>query len=351
MHAAFDGEPDRRRRRRVHVRLPVPGGSLPCAGVTVVGVYPTHRRRGALAGDDGRATRDVHERGEPIAALWASEETIYGRFGYGIASWGAEMKLPRNWNAFAQPLERAGQVRFVSAEEASSCSRRSGTAAASSAGVPSRSRRRGGRCACSASAGGEVERRAVRRARARRRVEAYAIYAAPFRGRSRGASSTSRRRRATPQATAEIWRYLSNRLDGDDRGRPAPARPPALPPARNPRRARFRAATRCGCGSSTSARRCRDGSTRATADRLRGARRGVPVERGALGARRRPRRADGGRCGHRARRRRPRLGVPRRGLLRGAADAFALEELQPGAVERADALFAWRPLPWCPEIF
>jgi len=23
----------------------------------------------------------------------------------------------------------------------------------------------------------------------------------------------------------------------------------------------------------------------------------------------------------------------------------------PGAVGRADALFGWRPLPWCPEIF
>jgi predicted acetyltransferase len=32
-------------------------------------------------------------------------------------------------------------------------------------------------------------------------------------------------------------------------------------------------------------------------------------------------------------------------------DALRLEELQPGAVERADAVFAWRPLPWCPEIF
>ena len=32
-------------------------------------------------------------------------------------------------------------------------------------------------------------------------------------------------------------------------------------------------------------------------------------------------------------------------------DALRVEELQPGAVERADALFAWRPLPWCPEIF
>jgi predicted acetyltransferase len=32
-------------------------------------------------------------------------------------------------------------------------------------------------------------------------------------------------------------------------------------------------------------------------------------------------------------------------------DALRLEELAEGAVARADALFAWRPLPWCPEIF
>jgi len=32
---------------------------------------------------------DVRERGEPIAALWASEETIYGRFGYGLAPLGS----------------------------------------------------------------------------------------------------------------------------------------------------------------------------------------------------------------------------------------------------------------------
>jgi hypothetical protein len=32
-------------------------------------------------------------------------------------------------------------------------------------------------------------------------------------------------------------------------------------------------------------------------------------------------------------------------------DAFRLEELAAGAIARADALFGWRPLPWCPEIF
>jgi predicted acetyltransferase len=32
-------------------------------------------------------------------------------------------------------------------------------------------------------------------------------------------------------------------------------------------------------------------------------------------------------------------------------DALRLEEKVEGAVARADALFGWRPLPWCPEIF
>src|SRR5438309_4792368 len=96
----------------------VPGGSLPCAGVTVVGVYPTHRRRGILRAMMRAQLDDVHARGEPIAALWASEETIYGRFGYGLASWCGEINLPREWSSFARPLERRGQVRFVTADEA-----------------------------------------------------------------------------------------------------------------------------------------------------------------------------------------------------------------------------------------
>jgi predicted acetyltransferase len=98
--------------------LSVPGGVLPCGGVTVVGVYPTHRRRGALRAMMDTQLRDMHDRGEPIAALWASEETIYGRFGYGLAAWAGEVHLPREWNAYARPFERLGQVRFVSPEEA-----------------------------------------------------------------------------------------------------------------------------------------------------------------------------------------------------------------------------------------
>jgi predicted acetyltransferase len=98
--------------------MTVPGGDLPTAGVTVVGVYPTHRRRGVLRSMMRAQLDDVHERGEPIAALWASEETIYGRFGYGIASFSGEIKLAREYSAFDQAFDPQGTVRLVEAAEA-----------------------------------------------------------------------------------------------------------------------------------------------------------------------------------------------------------------------------------------
>jgi predicted acetyltransferase len=64
----------------------VPGAVVPCAAVTAVGVVPTHRRRGLLTSMMRRQLEDVRARGEAVAALWASEGAIYGRFGYGIAA-------------------------------------------------------------------------------------------------------------------------------------------------------------------------------------------------------------------------------------------------------------------------
>ena len=50
--------------------LSIPGGALPCAGVTVVGVHPTHRRQGILGRMMRAQLAEVRERGEPIAAPW-----------------------------------------------------------------------------------------------------------------------------------------------------------------------------------------------------------------------------------------------------------------------------------------
>jgi len=97
--------------------LSVPGGDVPTAGVSVVGVYPTHRRRGVLRSLMRAQLDDAHERGEPLAALWASEETIYGRFGYGLAAFCGEIKLAHEYTSFAQPFEPEGTIRFLEPDE------------------------------------------------------------------------------------------------------------------------------------------------------------------------------------------------------------------------------------------
>lgn len=69
-------------------RMTVPGGALlPTAGVTMVSVQPTHRRRGVLTSMMRRQLDDVHGGPEPVAVLTASEPAIYGRFGYGAGSY------------------------------------------------------------------------------------------------------------------------------------------------------------------------------------------------------------------------------------------------------------------------
>jgi predicted acetyltransferase len=98
--------------------LSVPGGSLPCTGTTLVGVAPTHRRRGVLRAMMRAHLELVRERGDPLAALWASEEGIYGRFGYGRAAFAGELAVPREHVAFAAPVVPRGSVRLVGPEEA-----------------------------------------------------------------------------------------------------------------------------------------------------------------------------------------------------------------------------------------
>ena len=77
-------------------RLTVPGGEVPVAAVTLVGVLPTHRRRGLLTTLMRRQLADVHEAGrEAVAALWASEPVIYGRFGYGLGTQVARLEVAK----------------------------------------------------------------------------------------------------------------------------------------------------------------------------------------------------------------------------------------------------------------
>lgn len=98
------------------LRMTVPGGAvLPVAGVTLVAVAPTHRRRGLL-----RAMfTDLHARiadgGYPVAALTASEGGIYGRFGYGPATVQQRLEVDRRFARFHADAPDPGGVRMVTA--------------------------------------------------------------------------------------------------------------------------------------------------------------------------------------------------------------------------------------------
>jgi predicted acetyltransferase len=117
--AAFDGGRPVGLAAAYAFDLSIPGEQLPCAGVTWVGVLPSHRRRGILRDFMRRQLDDVRGWGEPIAALWASEAAIYGRFGYGPAVPGVLAKS--NPARFTLKDDKASNVaiRLTDAQEAS----------------------------------------------------------------------------------------------------------------------------------------------------------------------------------------------------------------------------------------
>lgn len=122
MHAAFEGEAIVGGAGAFSLELSVPGGAVRAAGVTVVGVLPTHRRRGVLTSLMRAQLDDVRRRGEPVSCLWASEETIYGRFGYGHAADAMEVVVPRTHVAFRSTSldgpASAARTRRLTTEEA-----------------------------------------------------------------------------------------------------------------------------------------------------------------------------------------------------------------------------------------
>jgi predicted acetyltransferase len=93
--------------------LTVPGGRVRAAGLTMVGVLPTHRRRGTLRALMRRQLDACRERADPVAYLWASDERIYGRFGFGLASVATAIELPREHSAFDGPKGPPGDASLV----------------------------------------------------------------------------------------------------------------------------------------------------------------------------------------------------------------------------------------------
>jgi len=357
MHAAFEGGEIVGGAGSFPFDLSVPGGTLPCAGVTVVGVYPTHRRRGALRALMDAQLRDLHERGEPIAALWASEETIYGRFGYGLAAWAGQVRIKREWNAYARPLERRGRARFVTPEEARTLFPPVWEAALRER--PGLFRR--------TPAWWELRRLRLpdeEKANPKRfvvleldgSVLAYAIYR-QFPNFEDGVSNARlevlEAIGATPQATAEIWRFL---LDIDWyatlEASLLPVDHPLFLLLATPRRMKFRVGDSLwvrlvDVGAALSGRQyASDGSIVIDVhDAV------CPWNEGRW-------KLDGGKASRTDDDAELALGVDALGSAYLGAVSFSelwnagrVEELAEGAIRRADALFCWRPLPWCPEIF
>jgi predicted acetyltransferase len=357
MHAAFDGDLIVGGAGAFPFELSVPGGSLPCAGVTAVGVHPTHRRRGVLRSMMDTQLRDVHERAAPIAALWASEETIYTRFGYGIASWAGELQIQHEWDAFAEPLELAGAARFVTVEKALELfppiydavrRERPGMPSRSEAWWEARVLRlpedeaKSPRKFVALEVGGEAI--------------AYAIYRTSFNFEGGLPASRLTVREAfgsTPEAMAAIWRFL---LDIDWM---AVTEVPYAPPDHPlflllalPRRARYRLhdclwVRLVDVGAALAGRAYGEGGPLV-----------LEVRDAVCDWNDGRWRLEGRKCARTDEEPDLALDVSALGsAFLGAVsftqlrDALRLEELTEGAVARADALFAWRPLPWCPEIF
>ena len=342
--------------------LTVPGAVVPTAGVTVVGTFPTHRRRGVLRSMMRAQLDDVHARGEPLALLWASEDTIYGRFGYGMASQCAEVSISEGALGLRAPARARGDVAASSTPtRRSRSSRASGTRCAGRRRGCSRALATGGSSASSSSRPAAVPRagpsgsssssatggpRGTRSTgTSRSGTNGVSGLRAPGRRGGRARRSSDGRALAVPPR---------HRLGGADHRLAASGRSPALVAPRARRDGCDRdSATGSGCGSSTSRPRCPRAVTQRTAQSCSTSStssvRGTPARWRVA---RRPGEAHDRSCSASLRRE---LCSARRtseaSRSRSSFEAGRVEELRRGAAARADAMFATERAPWCPEIF
>ncbi len=114
---ALPGEPLVGKAAYYRLAMSVPGGArLDFPGLTWVSVSPTHRRRGILRELVTRLRRTWIAQGYPLAALWASEATIYERFGFGPAVFAEDIRIDERQGLRA-PAPARSQVRFVTGAE------------------------------------------------------------------------------------------------------------------------------------------------------------------------------------------------------------------------------------------
>lgn len=98
--------------------MTVPGGEIAAAGITGVGVIPSHRRRGVNTALMRAQCDDIRDRDEAVAVLYASQGAIYGRYGYGIASFNAAIDVETARSAFGPWYAPSGRIRILARDEA-----------------------------------------------------------------------------------------------------------------------------------------------------------------------------------------------------------------------------------------
>ncbi|HEX2625448.1 MAG TPA: GNAT family N-acetyltransferase [Candidatus Limnocylindrales bacterium] len=114
---AFDGDVMVGTYRSFASRLTLPGlARVPVGAVSAVSVRPTHRRRGILTRMINRDLRESAARGEVASILIAAEWPIYGRYGYGPATWHARWTLRVRAASFRQPA--VGSIDVINAKAA-----------------------------------------------------------------------------------------------------------------------------------------------------------------------------------------------------------------------------------------
>jgi predicted acetyltransferase len=116
--AAFDGDRMVGTGGAYSMDLTLPGlTTIPIGGLTAISVLPTHRRRGILRSMIAYHFEEVERRGELVSALGASESVIYGRFGYGMATTFADYEIDPRRGQFLRPVASRGRLRLLEAEE------------------------------------------------------------------------------------------------------------------------------------------------------------------------------------------------------------------------------------------
>lgn len=100
-------------------RMTLPGGAMVGhAAVTHIGVLPSFTRQRIATQLIRHQLRDIAARGEVVASLRASEATIYGRYGYGVASSSQTVEVHTARAALRRDVGPGGPVRLVDAAHA-----------------------------------------------------------------------------------------------------------------------------------------------------------------------------------------------------------------------------------------